>query len=314
MVGGGVVGSATALELARRGHEVHLWERFAPGHHRGSSHGPVRIFRLTYPDPDYVALGLQALEDWRRLERDARAPLIASTGGIDFGEGVEVCVKALTQMGVPFDELDGSEVKRRWGVTAPSGPIIHVPDNGVIAAEVTVRKQIELAQRAGVDVSYLTPVTAIEGDDPVKVTTQERDVDVECLVICAGAWAAPLAQMVGIGLPLMVTCEQVAYLGPTPAIVPPVLIDWTEPARYCVPAMHGAVGLRVGIHHGGKVVDPQDGPFEPDEALTRAAVAWGAEILGVSLEPIAVETCLYTNAPNEDFILERHGGVVVVSA
>src|SRR4029077_5206737 len=39
VVGGGVMGSAAAWQLARRGRDVVLLERFAPGHVNGASHG-----------------------------------------------------------------------------------------------------------------------------------------------------------------------------------------------------------------------------------------------------------------------------------
>jgi len=31
-------------------------------------------------------------------------------------------------------------------------------------------------------------------------------------------------------------------------------------------------------------------------------------------EPVAVETCIYTSTPDADFVLERHGPIVVCSA
>src|SRR6185295_10063089 len=68
VVGGGVMGTATALELASRGRHTLLLERFAFGHARGSSGGPTRIFRFTYEHPDYVRMAGPALDAWRELE------------------------------------------------------------------------------------------------------------------------------------------------------------------------------------------------------------------------------------------------------
>jgi sarcosine oxidase len=43
-------------------------------------------------------------------------------------------------------------------------------------------------------------------------------------------------------------------------------------------------------------------------------VSWLRERLpGVDAEPVAVETCLYTTTPDERFILERRGRVVIGS-
>src|SRR5918992_1634000 len=72
VVGGGAMGTATAWQLARRDRAVLLVERSTIGHERGSSHGPTRIFRLSYHHPDYVAMARRALEDWRELETAGR--------------------------------------------------------------------------------------------------------------------------------------------------------------------------------------------------------------------------------------------------
>src|SRR5215207_4771281 len=68
VIGGGVMGSAAAWALARRGVEVLLLEQYAAGHRFGSSHGSARIFRLAYAEPFYVRLARAALPLWRELE------------------------------------------------------------------------------------------------------------------------------------------------------------------------------------------------------------------------------------------------------
>ena len=80
------MGSATAWWLARRGVEVALFEQFAPGHTRGSSHGGTRIFRFAYYDPFYVRMAQASLPLWRVLEDDAGESLLDITGAVDHGE------------------------------------------------------------------------------------------------------------------------------------------------------------------------------------------------------------------------------------
>jgi len=70
IVGGGVMGSAAAWALARRGVDVLVMEQFEPGHRHGSSHGTARIFRLAYAEPFYVGLARAALPLWRELETE----------------------------------------------------------------------------------------------------------------------------------------------------------------------------------------------------------------------------------------------------
>ena len=88
VVGGGVMGSAAAWQLARAGHDVVLLERFAPGHAHGASHGASRIYRTTYTQPAYLDLAQEAFGLWRELERDAGLPadaVLTLTGGVSHG-------------------------------------------------------------------------------------------------------------------------------------------------------------------------------------------------------------------------------------
>ncbi|HEX6955946.1 MAG TPA: FAD-dependent oxidoreductase, partial [Agromyces sp.] len=50
VVGGGAVGAAAAWQLARRGREVALLERYERGHRNGASHGASRNFNVAYAD------------------------------------------------------------------------------------------------------------------------------------------------------------------------------------------------------------------------------------------------------------------------
>jgi sarcosine oxidase len=70
VVGGGVMGSAAAWALARRGVGVVLLERFGPGHTRGASHGRARTCRSTYAQPHHQALVAEARRLWAELEAE----------------------------------------------------------------------------------------------------------------------------------------------------------------------------------------------------------------------------------------------------
>ena len=64
----GGVGSAAMFHLASRGARVLGFDRFPPGHDRGSSHGRTRIIRQAYYEhPDYVPLLVRAYQLWDEL-------------------------------------------------------------------------------------------------------------------------------------------------------------------------------------------------------------------------------------------------------
>ena len=64
----------------------------------------------------------------------------------------------------------------------------------------------------------------------------------------------------------------------------------------------------------GAEADP-DEAGGPDEAATAPLLAWAREHLpGVQPHVASVGTCLYTTSPTADFVLERRGPVIAVSA
>jgi glycine/D-amino acid oxidase-like deaminating enzyme len=81
VVGAGLMGSATAWELTRRGASVALIERFEPGHRHGSSHGTERMMRRAYADPFYGGLTGRALDAWAAAGDDTGTALLRTTGG-----------------------------------------------------------------------------------------------------------------------------------------------------------------------------------------------------------------------------------------
>src|SRR6266516_4397937 len=86
IVGAGIMGLATARALARRGCDVTIYEQFEVGHKRGSSHGRSRIFRLAYPDPEWVRLAMNALHGWRDVEEESGTSLLELNGLLEVVE------------------------------------------------------------------------------------------------------------------------------------------------------------------------------------------------------------------------------------
>ena len=80
VVGAGVHGLAAARALARSGAGVTIYEQFELDNTRGSSHGGSRIFRLSYPETDWVRLAQESYGGWRDLERETGEQLLELSG------------------------------------------------------------------------------------------------------------------------------------------------------------------------------------------------------------------------------------------
>jgi sarcosine oxidase len=322
VIGAGLMGSAAALSLGRRGVGTVLIDRFETGHTRGASHGAVRIFRLSYPAPDYVRLARRALPLWRRLEEEAGEVLLVTTGGIDAGAVAPECAQALAAGGVDFTWLDEREAGERFPAIdfTGLGPVLLQADGGVIRADRTVAAQVRLAGAHGVEVRPRTTVLSVSstrGGSTV-IRTDAGDVEAGIAVLTPGPWAGRLlSETIGRPVPVRATLQVVAHLAPVDAAQiasMPTFVEWVGPSlvHYAVPPVGVAPGVKMGDHDPGPEVDPSDGPFGVDEARVLPIVSYAARRLpGVVPEAIASETCLYSLTPDEDYILDRVNDVVV---
>ena len=86
VIGGGVMGLCTAVELSEQGRPVALFERSTIANKRGGSGGVGRIFRLTYREPEMVGLLAETIPLWDRLEGLLGQRLRSITGGVDYGD------------------------------------------------------------------------------------------------------------------------------------------------------------------------------------------------------------------------------------
>lgn len=308
VVGGGVMGSATARALARRDHDVLLYEQFEPGHERGSSHGRTRIYRYSYPDARYVEMMQAALPLWRALEAECGEELLRVTGGIDTGKNMDAHIASFEERGVRYEVLSGSEVHERWPlIRLPEDKCLYQADGGVVYADRAWRALFDGAARAGARLLIGRRVVSIaEG----RVNTDSRTEDVDMIVVTAGGWAPKLLERAGIELHVKPTRETVAFFHMEGTA--PTYVDWGDPSVYAL--ADPGHGVKVGEHIAGPRTDPDEDGRPDLESIERLS-AWVSERFpAADPEPWHAETCIYTNTPDEHFVLQRHDGIVVGSA
>jgi sarcosine oxidase len=315
VIGAGVIGSATAWRLAGWGRSVVLLEQFEVGHKRGSSHGASRIFRLSYDDPLYVGMAMEALPLWRELERESGREILATLGGLDFGADLTRHVSALEASGAPFELLDASEVAKRFPDLRPAwdGSVLFHPDGGILAADLAVRTFVDAAVGRGVELRERTPVMEVRvAGDRAEVRTKDDTYSASAAVVAAGAWAKGLLAGAGIDLPVTPSRETVAYFRVERELSLPTIVDWGNPLVYALPSP--GQGIKVGVHHGGPDTDPDE---EGDVSVQTVEIVSGwvrDHYTTADARPHHAETCLYMNTVDEHFIVERHGPIVVGSA
>jgi sarcosine oxidase len=319
VVGIGGMGSAAAWQLARRGQRVLGLERFDIPHALGSSHGVSRIIRLPYyEDPAYVPLLHRAYELWREAEAATGAELLVTTGSIDAGPEDDALFQGALASArlhdLPHEVLTGTAVNDRFpGYRLPAGlRAVFQPQGGLVASERAIVAHVGAAQAAGADIRARERVLDWDADgDGVTVTTDKGTYRAGRLVLTAGAWAGELAPALA---PLAVAERQVLawlqphrpdWFGPDRF---PVFNLMVEEGRYYGLPVYEVPGFKFGrYHHQQETGAPDTLLREPDAADEALLRAFGERYFPAGSGPtMALRACMFTNTPDEHFILDHH--------
>lgn len=330
VVGAGLSGAATAWQLAARGHDVALLERSTPANDAGSSHGSARIFRYAYPGEFYTGLVKEAKAGWDELARLSGKQLITPTGAVDFGtvRQPERLASALSAHGIDHELLSADEAQDRWPQIAFDTQVLWHPGAGVIDAHESVAAMVDQAVAHGAVLHTNWAVASITGSAGFYTLTSEdgRSIKAANVIIAAGGW---LPQLLGsLSLPssfldsvpaLEVRQEQAYHFPYADSSSPwPTFIHKREGWQaYGLPGGRdaGFSGQKIAEYNGGKILPSaadQDGQIDP--AKRRRVIDYVEKYLpGLVPEPYAETTCLFTNTPTEDFILDRAEGITILS-
>lgn len=323
VIGAGAVGSAAALELSRQGKKVVLLEQFELGHDRGSSHGESRIIRYAYEHPLYVRMAKESYPLWRAIEQEANQPLYLKTGGIDLGplESPELvaCADSLSQENIPFQVWNAEDIRKRF-------PQFNIDDStyglyqeatGILPPSLSVATMHDLCRRYGAEIRSSYPVESLDLEQStVRVKSGSSVLLAKNVVLCAGSWIGPLLARLGLQLPLSVSQEQYAFFLPKvsddflPGRFPVFLKREIGVASggislYGFP-IYGRAGVKAAIHQSGvaTTADARDFQVEP-KRLARLKSAVESLLPEAAGEILHSATCLYTNTPDQDFVIDR---------
>jgi sarcosine oxidase len=331
IVGVGGMGSAAAWQLARRGQRVLGLERYDIPHAHGSSHGVSRIIRLPYyEDPAYVPLLHRAMALWREAEAASGRELMVTTGSIDAGPEDDALFQGALASArlhdLTHEVLTGAEVNERFpGYNLPATHrALFQPQGGLIASERAIVAHVELAQALGATIRAREEVARWEADpggEGVTVVTNKATYRADKLVLTAGAWMGELApELARLAIPERQVLAWLQPLRPEwfgPDRLPVFNLQVEEGRYYGLP-VYDVPGFKFGrYHHRGETGDPAGLLREPDaedEAMLRQ---FGQRYFPAgSGATMALRSCMFTNTPDEHFILDhhpRHAQVVLAS-
>ncbi|XP_051491522.1 peroxisomal sarcosine oxidase isoform X2 [Apus apus] len=270
VIGAGIQGSFAAYHLARRHRDTLLLEQFLLPHSRGSSHGQSRITRSAYPKAPYARMMPDSFQLWQRLEEEAGTSLYRQTGLVVLGPAGDPELESCRHSLGDTQLLDAVTLAQRFpGLRLHPGEVaLWDGTAGVLFADRALRAVQDVFRRHGGTLRDGEKVLSIQPGAVLTVTTTAGMYRAPRLIITAGAWTGALVAPLGLHLPLQV------------------------------------------CHHHGSPTDPEERDWAPPGAprpdVTLLSTFISSYLPGLEPRPAVVETCLYTNTPDEDFILDRH--------
>ncbi|TLD72827.1 N-methyl-L-tryptophan oxidase [Phragmitibacter flavus] len=317
IAGIGAMGSATLRHLSAQGLRVAGIDPFPPGHDQGSSHGDTRIIRKAYfLHPDYVPLLHRSYHLWRKLETEIQQSLLHLTGLLCIGEegssfmtGLQRCFD-VNQL--PHERLTAAETRARYpAFNIPDNHLVYFdPEGGYLRPEACIRAQTQLATQHGATLFTGERLLTWEPDGTgVRLTTNQRVLTAQKLILTTGAWVTP--EFAKLGIPLKVRRKVLFWHqlnDPATFTNTPVWI-WKSQGSdfYGFPTLDNTT-MKSAEDSGGTYLDqPEDRDFNihPDDDANLTPFL--ARAFPNKIGPVQHgKTCLYTDAADKNFLIGFH--------
>ncbi len=282
VVGGGIVGAASAYYLARRGVDVTVVERSSVG--AGSTGRAVGGIRAQFSSPTNVRLSLAAMEVYDEFESTFGVDIEHRRIGYAFlaresdtAERLRRTVGTQRELGADVETLPPAELRDRTGAEVHADAFELATfghDDGVADPHLALQGFVSAARDAGAVVQTDTSVTDVHtaGGRVTGVETASDRIDADWVVNAAGPWASRVGEMVGLDLPVVPQRRQVAVVAPERPVpeTAPLTFD-ADRGVYFLPDREG--DALVGGHFGD--ADARD----PDRYPTDYDLDWAAEAL-----------------------------------
>lgn len=209
VIGGGIIGTSTALELAERGHKVALCEKGGIGHEQSSRNwGWVRITRR---DPREVPLMAEALRIWQgqneRLGRDTgytRAGIMFTCANDAEFERHERWMQNLDGYQIETRMLSPREfAEMNPGAQLQIKGALYTPMDGRAEPQKAAPAIAEAARDRGAHVMTECAVRGIDrkAGRVCGVFTERGYIACDAVVLAGGAWSSLFSRNTGLRLP-----------------------------------------------------------------------------------------------------------------
>ncbi|WP_296741220.1 FAD-binding oxidoreductase [Mesorhizobium sp.] len=235
ILGGGLMGAATAFFLARRGAGVTLIEKRRIG--GGASIASFGNCRRTARHLSQLPLAHRSRRVWGEaatlLGRDVE---FRATGHLrlvyeqDSLADMRAHIEAAREWDLHLDELSAAEIRKRFPGLGPQAiAASYSPEDGSANPRLVAPAFADAASRLGTTiVEEAGEIRCFKDGGGFCVETDKGRFAGDILVNCAGAWGARIAGQFGDAVPLEAKGPQMGVTEPLPHRVIPVVGIWTR--------------------------------------------------------------------------------------
>ena len=326
VIGAGVFGTWTALNLRQMGARVTLVDTWGPGNSRSTSGDETRGVRTSYGDREHGELWVrwasESITRWKRFDeefaKDLGAPLYYTTGDLIMREDWEpfLCeTRALWEkVGIPFESLPPGELAYRWPVIGSQniGAVLYEPDAGVVRARASCLAVTEVFEKLGGEVVVDRVQTSMAANGGIEqlYLTNGGTLRADAYVYACGPWLPKIFPDL-LGDRMRTPIGNVFYFA-TPSgdhsYSFPNIPSWNFPGVTGWPALppdHRGFRVRTG---GGGLSDPDiSDRWIPIERHQRGREFLAQRFPGLRNAPInETRACHYELSISRNFIIDRH--------
>ena len=321
VIGAGVFGSWTAEQLRRKGHRVTLLDMAGPANSRASSGGESRMTRGAYGrDEIYTRMAFASLPGWKALSAASGLPIFIPHGVLFFSATTDDyfrgSVAVHQRLGLPLEQLDGSQLTRRFPMIDFSGISFGLfePEFGALMARRAVQTLVKQFVAGGGQYRPEVADTPLQQNGPLKsLRTSNGSIEADAYVFALGPWLPKLFPDL-VGNRIFATRQEIFYFAPPKGdrrFLPEAMPGWADfnsgDMYYGFPDLETR-GVKFAHDKHGEYVDPDTQSREPTRAALDEIIAFrdrrfpllkGAPVIGA-------EVCQYENSSNGDFLIDRH--------
>jgi sarcosine oxidase len=320
VLGLGANGSSAVYHLSKTGSKVLGIDRFTPPHTHGSSHGQSRIIRQAYHEnPLYVPLVKEAYNLWYEIEKTAGKKLFLKTGGLMLGSADSAVINgarlSAETCDIPFEYLNNNAIKKIFPAFWPSHDTVGLleKDAGILFPEACVQTYLQEAHKnSAVLHNNERVIRIVPNENFIEIITDKTTYYTSKLIISAGAWLNEL--MPDLHLPLTVERQVLYWFINTnkklqqhfiPANLPVYIWEYL-PGKMFYGFPDLGDGIKIAFHHAGEPVTPDTLTKAVSEDEINSITAVAEKYLNIDAKFNYSATCMYTNTPDENFIIDFH--------